>query len=155
MEEVNYMSNKNIIMVIIFVFLIGVVYFGSQMLNQSSFNTSPSTDSQNSNQQLPIGGGPGNADNQQVRTFDVEGKPFEFTPKEIKVKKGDMVVINFTNTEGFHDWVIDEFNARTKQIPAGQTETIQFVADKTGTFEYYCSVPTHRQKGMVGKLIVE
>ena len=56
-----------------------------------------------------------------------------------------------------HDWVIDEFSARAKQIQAGETDTVEFVANKKGTFEYYCSVGNgfHRQQGMVGKLIVE
>jgi plastocyanin len=91
----------------------------------------------------------------EVKTFNVEGSSFKFSPNEIRVKKGDTVKIVFNNTEGFHDWVLDEFNVKTKQIPAGQTDTVQFVADKTGTFEYYCSVGKHRQQGMVGKLIVE
>jgi plastocyanin len=83
----------------------------------------------------------------EVKTFSVEGKPFEFSLKEIRVKQGDKVRLVFTNKAGLHDWVIDEFNARTKQIPAGQSETIEFVADKKGTFEYYCSVGAHRQMG--------
>lgn len=90
-----------------------------------------------------------------VKTFNVEGGGFYFNPKEIRVKKGDTVKIAFTNKMGTHDWVIDEFNARTKVLGAGQTETIQFVADKTGTFEYYCSVGNHRAQGMKGNLIVE
>lgn len=90
-----------------------------------------------------------------VKTFTVSGNNFAFDVKEIKVKKGDTVKIVFKNTTGFHDWVIDEFNARTQKIQGGQSETIQFVADKTGTFEYYCSVGTHRQQGMKGNLIVE
>jgi uncharacterized cupredoxin-like copper-binding protein len=32
---------------------------------------------------------------------------------------------------------------------------VQFVADKTGTFEFYCSVGNHRQMGMVGTLVVQ
>lgn len=90
-----------------------------------------------------------------VKTFNVEGGMFYFNPKEIRVKKGNTVKIVFTNKEGFHDWGIDEFNARTAQIAAGKTETIQFVADKAGTFEYYCSVGNHRAQGMKGNLIVE
>lgn len=85
----------------------------------------------------------------------MEAKPFSFSQREIRVKKGDTVKIQLTNKEGFHDWVIDEFKARTKQLQAGQSETIEFIADKTGTFEYYCSVGQHRAQGMVGKLIVE
>ncbi len=90
-----------------------------------------------------------------TKTFNVKGLNFSFDTKEIKVNKGDTVVIKFTNTEGFHDWVIDEFNARTKQIGEGKSETITFVADKAGTFEYYCSVGKHRAMGMKGNLIVQ
>ncbi|MFA5925857.1 MAG: plastocyanin/azurin family copper-binding protein [Parcubacteria group bacterium] len=95
------------------------------------------------------------SDIQNMRVFEISGKPFEFSVKEIKVKKGDKVRINFSSTQGMHDWVVDEFNAKTKIVQAGQSDSIEFVADKTGIFEYYCSVPTHRQQGMVGKLIVE
>lgn len=90
-----------------------------------------------------------------VKTFNVSGKPFSFSPAEMKVKKGDTVKIIFKNEQGMHDLVVDGYNARTKVLQVGQSETIQFVADKTGTFEYYCSVGTHRQQGMKGKLIVE
>jgi len=90
-----------------------------------------------------------------VKEFTVIGTTFSFSLKEIKVNKGDRVRIVFRNEAGFHDWVVDEFNAGTKQIQAGQTDTIEFVADKTGNFEYYCSVGSHRQMGMVGQLIVQ
>lgn len=95
------------------------------------------------------------SDNTSVQEFKITGVPFEFSVKEIRVKEGDTVRIVFTSDQGTHDWVVDEFNARTKQLTAGQTDTIEFVADTVGTFEYYCSVDSHRVKGMVGKLTVE
>ncbi|HSW90232.1 MAG TPA: plastocyanin/azurin family copper-binding protein [Patescibacteria group bacterium] len=91
----------------------------------------------------------------KAKKFTVKGLNFSFDVKEIKVKQGDVVTINFANTEGTHNWVLDEFNARTETIPEGQTSSVTFVADKTGTFEYYCSVGKHRQLGMVGNLIVQ
>ena len=90
-----------------------------------------------------------------VREFIVLGNSFKFNPAEIRVRKGDTVRIVFKNEGGMHNWVLDEFNAGTKTLQSGQTDTIEFVANKTGTFEYYCSVGNHRQMGMVGKLIVE
>ena len=90
-----------------------------------------------------------------AKEFTVLATPFTFSLSEIKVKKGDRVKITFRNDQGMHDWVVDEFNVRTKQLQAGQSEIIEFVADKTGTFEYYCSVNGHRQMGMKGSLIVE
>jgi plastocyanin len=90
------------------------------------------------------------------KIFTVTASPFKFDPAEIRVKKGDEVKIIFKNAGGMHDWVVDEFEgAHTKQIKSGETDTITFVADKAGTFEYYCSVGNHRQMGMKGDLIVE
>lgn len=85
----------------------------------------------------------------------LDGFMYGYSVKEIRVKKGDVVKIDFTSTDGFHDWVIDEFNARTEKVNTGGNTSVTFTADKTGTFEYYCSVGKHRANGMVGKLIVE
>ena len=75
---------------------------------------------------------------------------------DIKVKQGDKVKIEFSSTQGFHDWTLDEFNAATKQVMDTDGSTIvEFVADKKGTFEYYCSVGSHRANGMKGNFIVE
>lgn len=90
-----------------------------------------------------------------VKTFELDAENFKFSKKEIRVKQGEKVKIVLEVDQGFHDWTIDEFNARTKQIGEGQTDSVEFVADKKGTFEYYCSIGQHRANGMVGKLIVE
>jgi len=89
-----------------------------------------------------------------VKTFTVTGGNFEFTPATMSVKKGDTVRITFMNVEGFHDFVLNEFTVATKQIQGGTEEVVEFVADKTGSFEYYCSVGKHREMGMKGTLIV-
>lgn len=91
-----------------------------------------------------------------VKEITLESTPFKYSQTEIKVKKGGRVKLTLNNVQGFHDWVLDGYeNVKTKQIKAGESETIEFVADKAGTFEYYCSVGDHRAKGMVGNLIVE
>jgi len=121
---------------------------GNSIGNETG-NTIGNTDDRGQNR------GPGGGDDVRTKVFNIEGKPFSFTPNEIRVKKGDRVRIVFSNIEGFHDWKIDEFNAATKKINAGETDTVEFIADKAGTFEFYCSVGTHRQMGMKGNLIVE
>ncbi|HEY4528544.1 MAG TPA: cupredoxin domain-containing protein [Candidatus Paceibacterota bacterium] len=92
---------------------------------------------------------------QNVKEFVVVGKNFSFSPTKIEVNKGDIVHITFKNEGGNHDLVVDGYNIRTKVLPSGQSETIEFVADKSGSFEYYCSVGTHRQMGMKGTLMVK
>src|SRR3989344_5304158 len=93
--------------------------------------------------------------NAPVKQFMVTASNFAYDLKNIAKKKGDMVVIVFKSVEGMHDLKIDEFNASTSQLQAGGTQTIKFVADKSGTFEYYCSVNSHRDMGMKGNLVVE
>ena len=88
-------------------------------------------------------------------SFDLSGKNFAFDVEEIRVNKGDKVTINFTSESGFHDWVVDAFDASTEQVNTGESTSVTFVADETGEFEYYCSVGQHRANGMVGTLIVE
>lgn len=92
---------------------------------------------------------------QEKKVFNIDAMNYSFSIKEIRVKKGDAVKITLNNVEGFHDWTIDEFNAQTAKTSAGQSVEIEFIADKTGNFEYYCSVGNHRQQGMIGKFIVE
>ena len=77
-----------------------------------------------------------------------------YSLKEMRVKKGDIVRVKATNTKGMHDFTIDEFGVK-KELPLNQETTIEFTADKTGEFIFYCSHPGHREKGQWGKLIVE
>lgn len=90
-----------------------------------------------------------------VKEFTITGSSFKFVPSTLTVNKGDTVKITFKNSGGMHDFVIDEFNASTKVIQSGATDTVEFVTNKAGTFEYYCSVGNHRQMGMVGTLTVK
>ena len=94
-------------------------------------------------------------DTSKIKTFTVLGSNFVFDTKEIRVKKGDTVTIIFGSTDGFHDFVVDAFSAKTERIKTGGKTSTTFVADTIGTYEYYCSVGSHRMNGMVGKLIVE
>lgn len=87
-------------------------------------------------------------------TVQLTAKNFSFSQTTITVKKGQKVKIELAVTEGMHDWVVDAFSARTKVVNANNTTSVEFVADKTGEYEYYCSVGNHRAQGMVGKLIV-
>ena len=90
-----------------------------------------------------------------IKSFTVDAFSYGYSMEEIKVKQGDTVTINLTNSGGLHDWVVDEFDAATEKISEGGNTSVTFVADKKGTFEYYCSVGAHRAQGMVGNLIVE
>jgi cytochrome c oxidase subunit 2 len=93
-------------------------------------------------------------DEKDVKIVEVEGGMYYFDPNEIRVKKGEKVRIVFKSVDGMHDFVIDDLGVRTKIIKAGKTAEVEFVADRTGEYEYYCSVSNHRAMGMKGTLFV-
>lgn len=87
----------------------------------------------------------------EVKEFTIDATNFEFDLKEIKVGKGDTVKVTLKNSEGMHAVKFDGYNKEVKG-----DETIEFVANKTGEFEYICSIFCGAgHDDMVGKLIVE
>ena len=73
----------------------------------------------------------------------------------IHVIKGELVAIHVINedkeTQSQQDLNIDEFNVHTKKLNYFQAQTINFIADKTGTFKYYSTI--HPE--MKGTIVVE
>ncbi len=142
---------KNMMVILLVIAVLGGGYYA--LSGKKSDSMAPATDSmmekapESTGAVMQVG---------EVKEFAVDSFEMGFSLKTLTVKKGDTVKITLTNSGKYtHDWVVDEFSARTKVIKNGETDSITFVADKTGSFEYYCSVMTHRQQGMVGKLIVE
>ncbi len=116
------------------------------VVNNEVTNQMPASDNTNVEEMI--------VEESSVKEFVISGKNFAFTPNSMSVRKGDTVRVIFKNTDGFHDFKIDEFGVATKQIQGGSQEVVEFVADKVGSFEYYCSVGAHRKNGMWGTLTV-
>lgn len=116
-------------------------------------NTPPNTPSTTSNNGVNIGVD-GSVATGQTREIVVTNQGMTFNPKTLTAKKGERLKITYNNSGGTHDLKIEGYNVGTKVIQAGQSESFEFVADKTGSFEYYCSVGNHRAMGMVGTFTV-
>jgi nitrite reductase (NO-forming) len=70
---------------------------------------------------------------------------------------GDYVTINLVQGDSAmsHDIYFDGYNVQTRMVTfVGDTASLSFQAVTKGTFPYYCTVPGHRQSGMVGSLVV-
>lgn len=89
------------------------------------------------------------------KTIAITETSYSISPAEVRVKKGTKVTFNIKNTNGFHNFIIDEYAVVSKNLQAGGSTSVTFIADKSGSFEYYCSIGSHRQLGMKGTLIVE
>lgn len=160
------MSTRNLFMILAVLVIVGGAAWllaGQKQSNttmQPSTTTTTTTTTAASPTALPStspSASPSGAmeDETAVKEFTIDGSNFKFQPNTIAVNKGDKVKVTFKNTQGFHDFVIDEYNVRTKQINGGAEDMVEFTADKAGTFEFYCSVGQHRQMGMKGTLTVK
>jgi cytochrome c oxidase subunit 2 len=90
-----------------------------------------------------------------VKEFVLKGSQWVWEPSTITVKKGDHVRLKVTATDVAHGIAIKEFGV-SEHLPPGEEKVIEFTADKTGEFEFVCSVYCGKDhKLMRGKLIVE
>ncbi len=90
-----------------------------------------------------------------VNEIKMTAKKYEFNPSTITVKKGEKVRLIITATDRDHGFRLDEFGINQK-LKKGDPTTIEFTADKTGTFEFKCSEFCGLGHGkMKGKVVVE
>lgn len=88
-------------------------------------------------------------------TATVYGEDIKFDPKEFTIAANTDVKVTFTNKGVLqHNFSLDDPKVATKTINGGQSDTVTINA-KPGTYQYYCSVPGHKEAGMVGTLTVK
>ena len=76
---------------------------------------------------------------------------FAFDPAAIKVSAGAEATVTLTNKGTVeHDITVDALGVKILAKPG---ETVSgTVTAAAGTYEFYCSIPGHKQAGMVGTL---
>lgn len=90
-----------------------------------------------------------------VKSFSLIAKQWAFEPATITVKKGDRVKLSIKSTDVAHGFSLPAFNIKERLEP-NQMVNVEFVADKSGTFPFVCSVACGSGHGaMKGSLIVE
>jgi nitrous-oxide reductase len=80
-----------------------------------------------------------NGNNVEIWTAVVRS---HFTPEHVRIKKGDHVIWHFTNLEqtrdATHGFALPGYNINLSLEP-GKTETVEFDANMSGTYAYYCT----------------
>ena len=69
----------------------------------------------------------------------ITAKRFEYSPSEIRLKKGVPVVLEFTSLDRLHGFNCPELGIRT-DIPPDKTTRVRVVPDKVGTFPFHCDI---------------
>ena len=102
---------------------------------------------------------PGTGAQASARTVEVTAREFRFEPDEIQAKPGETLKIVFKNGGQIaHNFTLEGLNAATPTIQPGETATLTVTLPddpKAFPIEYFCSVPGHREAGMVGHIVLE
>lgn len=91
----------------------------------------------------------------EVHEIQMTAKKYEYNPNVITVKKGEHVKLIVTALDRDHGFKLEAYGIDQK-LKKGEATTIEFTADKTGTFGFKCSEFCGMGHGkMKGKLVVE
>lgn len=89
-----------------------------------------------------------------VKRIKMYARNWDWTPDEIRVKKGTRVVIDFVSEDANHGFQLKAYKIKVN-LPQDKRAQIEFVADKVGKFSWRCSRPCGNGCAkMTGKLIV-
>ena len=89
------------------------------------------------------------------KEFNERAFKWAFDPAIITVNKGDKVKLNITSEDVTHGFNLPVFGVNENLAP-GKTVSVEFTADKTGTFIFVCSVFCGAgHSDMAGQLIVK
>ena len=99
------------------------------------------------------GGGGGGA----ASSVDIEAGDIYYEPTEFEIAPGGTIKMhNAGQLE--HDFAVDEWGGEVISVLGSGEEgeyTVPEDAKPGDSFEFYCTIPGHKEAGMVGKLIVE
>ncbi len=92
---------------------------------------------------------------QPEQVIKITAKKFEYTPSEIRVKKGVPVVLELTSSDRLHGFNCPELGIRS-DINPGKIARVRFTPPRSGTFVFFCDIFCGEgHEDMSGKIIVE
>ena len=92
---------------------------------------------------------------EKERVIQITAKQFEYSPKDITVKKDVPVVLEFTSLDRLHGFNCPGLGIRSDILP-GKTTQLRFTPNKAGTFPFHCdNFCGIGHEGMSGTIIVE
>jgi cytochrome c oxidase subunit 2 len=100
-------------------------------------------------------GAPGDIPPSPLRAFDVTASRFKFEPETLQVAEGERVRLTLRSTDTEHGFSLRKLNVKVGVPKTGEPVTVEFVADKAGTYEFKCSEYCGSGHGrMKGRIVV-
>jgi cytochrome c oxidase subunit 2 len=92
---------------------------------------------------------------EDVETIEVTASRFRFEPSSITVAEGATVRLRLHSADRTHGLAIKAFRVEAPIPKGGEPVTVEFVADRAGSFEITCSEYCGAgHAGMKGRLVV-
>jgi len=93
--------------------------------------------------------------NEKEMVIQITAKKFEYSPKEIKIKKDVPVTLEFTSLDRLHGFNCPGLGIRSDIVP-GKTNRLYFTPTKAGTYPFHCdNFCGGGHEGMTGTITVE
>lgn len=100
-------------------------------------------------------GASGDAPPPPPRDIAMIASRFKFEPETLQVTEGDRVRLTLRSTDTEHGFSIKKLNVRVAVPKTGEAVTVEFIADRPGTYEFKCSEYCGSGHGrMKGALVV-
>ena len=88
--------------------------------------------------------------------FTLVGHSGQWGPDVIRVREGETVRLRLTSADVVHGFAFKAYGIEVDEVYPGKVKTIEFVADKPGTFLFNCTIVCNAgHRHMEGEIIVE
>lgn len=88
------------------------------------------------------------------RELTITARDFHFSPNRLEVNQNDLVKLTVRSEDVAYSLNIDEYRL-SRRIPAMGSTTVEFRADRAGTFPFYSNMTNDpRHADMRGELVV-
>ena len=88
------------------------------------------------------------------REITLTARNYRFSPPRIEVAQDDLVKLTVQSEDNAYSVTIDEYRV-SRRVPAGGSTTLEFRADRAGTFAFYSNLTNDsRHAQMRGELVV-
>ena len=86
--------------------------------------------------------------------FTLVARKYRYTPDRLEVTQDDLVRLTIRSEDLTYSFAIDEYRI-VRRVPAGETTTFEFHADRAGTFRFYSNLTGEGSHAdMQGQLVV-
>jgi heme/copper-type cytochrome/quinol oxidase subunit 2 len=101
---------------------------------------------------LPVARGQEQAPNK--REITLTARNYRFAPNRIEAAQDDLIKLTVQSEDVAYSLTIDEYRV-SRRVPAGGSTTLEFRADRAGTFAFYSNLTNDaRHAQMKGELVV-